>query len=327
MPTPATISPASADALSLYEQMWTIRIFEQQAVELFRRGLIRGTVHPSIGQEAIAAGVCSALRHDDYILSTYRGHGHCIAKGGHLGRMMAELLARFDGYCKGKGGSMHLCDPDIGYLGANGIVGAGIPLAGGVALSMKLQQRDQVAVCFFGDGASNQGVFHESANMASIWKLPVVFICENNGYGLSMPASAACSVKDIASRASSYGFPGWSIDGNDCMAVVQAAERAVARARAGDGPSLIECKTHRWEKHSALSRPYHADPQDATLWSRHDPIERLRKDLMAMKLLDAAADEQIQRRARQRIAQAVDFAIQSEEAPQQEALSDVLGND
>lgn len=323
----ATALPATAGMLSLYEQMWTIRIFEQQAVELFRRGLIRGTVHPSIGQEAIAAGVCSALRKDDYVLSTYRGHGHCLAKGGHLGRMMAELLARFDGYCKGKGGSMHLCDPDIGYLGANGIVGAGLPLAGGVALSIKLRQQDQVAVCFFGDGASNQGVFHESANMASIWKLPVVFICENNGYGLSMPASAACSVKDIAGRASSYDFPGWTIDGNDCMAVALAARRAVDRARAGVGPSLIECKTFRWEKHSALSRPYHADPEDATLWSRHDPIERMRKDLVAKKKLDAAADEQIQRRAHQQVAQAVDFAIQSEEAPQTEALSDVFGND
>jgi pyruvate dehydrogenase E1 component alpha subunit len=316
----------AANGLSLYEQMWVIRLFEEQALELFRRGLIRGTVHPSIGQEAIAVGICSVLRTSDSVLSTYRGHGHCIAKGAHLGRMMAELLARSDGYCKGKGGSMHICDPNIGYLGANGIVGAGMPIAGGVALSMQLQGRDDAAVCFFGDGASNQGVFHETANMAAIWQLPLVLVCENNGYGLSMPTSKACSVKDIACRAEAYGFPGWSVDGNDLPAVAEAAKTAIERARANQGPSLIECKTFRWERHSALSRTYHLDPADATSWSRQDPLPRYREWLMRTGELDEAADGQIQKRANQRIQEAVEFALQSNDAPEKEALSDVYGN-
>jgi len=317
---------AAAKELSLYEQLWIIRLFEEQALELFKKGLIRGTVHPSIGQEAIAVGVCGALRRSDSVLSTYRGHGHCIAKGAHVGRMMAELLARSDGYCKGKGGSMHICDPDIGYLGANGIVGAGIPIAGGVALAMRLQGRDDVAVCFFGDGASNQGVFHETANMAAIWKLPLILVCENNGYGLSMPVTASCSVKDIASRAAGYGMPGWSIDGNDLTAVIDAAEKAIRHARSGSGPSLIECKTFRWERHSALSRTYHHDPADATSWQRHDPLPHYRNWLVSRRYLDEAADATIQRRASQRILEAVEFALQSKDASHAEAISDVYSN-
>ncbi|MCC6423914.1 MAG: thiamine pyrophosphate-dependent dehydrogenase E1 component subunit alpha [Phycisphaerales bacterium] len=326
MTTTETPLDAAASALSLYEQMWLIRLFEEQALDLFRRGLIRGTVHPSIGQEAIAVGVCSVLRSSDGVLSTYRGHGHCIAKGADVRRMMAELMARRDGYCKGKGGSMHLCDPDIGYLGANGIVGAGMPIAGGVALSMRLQSRDDVAVCFFGDGASNQGVFHETANMAAIWKLPLVLVCENNGYGLSVPTSYACSITDIARRAGGYGFPGWSVDGNDLPAVLEITKTAVARARAGEGPGLIECKTYRWERHSALSRTYHVDPTDATNWSRHDPIERFGKWLVQKGWLDEPIDNQTRQRAAQIVSEAVEFATGSDEAPSLEALSDVYDN-
>jgi pyruvate dehydrogenase E1 component alpha subunit len=321
-----TQSSAVAQALLLYEQMWMIRLFEEQAIDLFRRGLIRGTVHPSIGQEAIAVGITSELRPSDGVLSTYQGHGHFIAKGGDLRKMMAELMARRDGYCKGKGGSMHLCDPGIGFLGANGIVGAGMPIAGGVALSMRLRGRDDVAVCFFGDGASNQGVFHETANMAAIWKLPLIMVCENNGYGLSVPTSYSCSVQDIACRAGGYGFPGWSVDGNDLPAVVEIAKTAIVRARAGEGPSLIECKTHRWERHSAISRPFHADPDDATSWSRHDPIVRYGKWLSDKGWLNESDDARIRQQAAGQVNEAVDFAMASAEASPQEALSDVYDN-
>jgi len=247
-------SRLTVNGIALYEQMWLIRTFEEQALDLFKKSFVRGTVHPSIGQEAIAVGITAALRKSDYVLSTYRGHGHCSAKGADLRRMMGELLGKCDGYCKGKGGSMHICDPEVGFLGANGIVGAGMPIAGGVALKLQLDSRDDVVVCFFGDGASNQGVFHETANMAAIWKLPLIFVCENNGYGLSMPAFRACSVPDLSTRAVGHGFPGITVDGNDLPEVVAASQQAVRRARSGEGPTFIECKTHRWEKHSALAR-------------------------------------------------------------------------
>ena len=310
-------------ACEYYRQMWVIRLFELRALELFKKALIRGTVHPSLGQEAIAVGVCAGLRPTDAVLSTYRGHGHCIAKGADPGRMMAELLGRRIGYCKGKGGSMHICDPKVGFLGANGIVGAGIPIAGGAALAMQLRDADDVAVCFFGDGASNQGVFHESANLAAVWKLPLILVCENNGYGLSTPTSQACSITDLARRAAGHGFPGVTVDGNDLPAVWNAAQQAIARARQGLGPMLIECKTYRWERHSALSRPYHADPRDETLWQRHDPLPGFRRWIEHHYPWTDREEDDLRSRAAERIEQAVQFALPSPEADPEEALSDI----
>lgn len=320
----ASLTPRLSE--ELYEQMYLIRIFEEQSLDLFKKSLVRGTVHPSIGQEAIAVGVTAALRKSDFVMSTYRGHGHCIAKGADLSRMMGELLGKQKGYCKGKGGSMHICDPAIGFLGANGIVGAGMPIAGGVALKLRLDHRDDVVVCFFGDGASNQGVFHETANMAAIWKLPLIFVCENNGYGLSTPTFRACSVVDLALRATGHGFPGVTVDGNDLPAVYDAAISAVARARAGEGPTFIECKTHRWERHSALARLCHADESDANAWSRHDPIVRFEKWLIDNGVLDSPKAEAIKRRAQQRVQDAIETAMRWDESLVEEAHTDVYAS-
>ena len=233
----------------MYVKMRRIRDFESAAAKLFAEGKIPGFVHLYLGEEAIAPAVCECLRDDDYITSTHRGHGHIIAKGGDLNLMMAELFGRETGYCKGKGGSMHIADRDKGILGANGIVGAGHCIACGAGLSLNLRGPDPVCVCFFGDGSTNQGTFHESLNMASIWKLPIIFVCENNHYGISMSQDRHQAIKDVADRGAAYNIPGISVDGNDPMAVYEAAEEAVARARAGKGPTLLECKTYRQHGH------------------------------------------------------------------------------
>src|SRR5712691_1475014 len=229
--------------------MRTIRQFEARAVGLFGENKIWGTIHSYAGQEAVAAGVCANLRDDDYVTSTHRGHGHCIAKGCDLDAMMAEIYGREDGLCKGRGGSMHIADFSRGMLGANAIVGGGIALATGAGLAASVRGSDQVAVAFFGDGAANQGVLHESLNLAAIWRLPVVYVCENNGFAESTPAAYATSVPDVASRATAYGIPGVIADGRDVLDVFAAAGDAVGRARAGDGPTLIEVKTYRFMGH------------------------------------------------------------------------------
>ena len=223
----------------MYERMLKIRHFETRVMELFAAGEMPGFVHLYLGQEAVAVGACAALRDDDYITSTHRGHGHIIAKGAEMKYMMAELYGKATGYNKGKGGSQHIAWPGLGILGANGIVGGGLPIATGAAFSARLRKSDQVAVCFFGDGASNEGAFHEALNLASIWKLPVVYICENNQYALSMPVQKGCAVERLSVRAAGYGMPGVTVDGNDLLAVHAAVREAVARARAGEGPSLI----------------------------------------------------------------------------------------
>src|SRR5215218_1797 len=217
--------------------MWTTRRFEEAVDDLFARGLMHGTMHLSIGQEASATGACRALRADDAITSTHRGHGHCIGKGADLVAMMAELLAKETGYCRGRGGSMHIADVATGNLGANGIVGGGIPIAAGAALAYRLRGEDRVVACFFGDGATNEGAFHEAVNLAAIWKLPVVFICENNKYGMSFSTEKSMAVANVADRAAAYGIPGVTVDGNDIEAVYDAAQTAVDRARAGGGPT------------------------------------------------------------------------------------------
>ncbi len=260
----------------MLRQMQTIRRFEERASDDYHAGNIYGVVHCYIGEEAVAVGVCSALTNDDKIISTHRGHGHCIAKGADLNRMMAELYGRETGYCKGKGGSMHIADFNIGMLGANGIVAGGISIVTGAGLAAQMDGRGGVAVSFFGDGASNAGPFHESINIAAKWKLPMLYVCENNLHAAQTPASMTLAQSDVAARAAGYGIPGVIVDGNDVFAVHAAATEAVARARAGEGPTLIECKTYRWRAHTERAgQPDHRDPEEIRAWKAKDPIARL----------------------------------------------------
>ncbi|MBB4699622.1 thiamine pyrophosphate-dependent dehydrogenase E1 component subunit alpha [Sphaerisporangium siamense] len=273
---------ARDEQLQMLRQMVRIRRFEERLALLFKRGRLPGFVHLYLGEEAVAVGVCSALRDDDRITSTHRGHGHLIAKGAQVDRMMAELFGRVDGYCRGKGGSMHIVDFSLGIIGTNGIVGGGIPIGTGSAWGDKQLGRDNVTVTFFGDGASNQGVFFEAMNLAAIWKLPVVFVCENNGYTEWTPTHRLTAGK-IADRGAPMGIPGVQVDGNDVLAVRQATEEAVARARAGDGPSLIEAATYRWHGHNegeeAFAGQYRPqDEQDD--WRGKEPIARFRRHLI-----------------------------------------------
>ena len=260
----------------MLRQMQTIRRFEERASADYLAGDIYGIVHCYIGEEAVAVGVCAALERDDQIISTHRGHGHCIAKGANLNRMMAELYGRETGYCKGKGGSMHIADFDIGMLGANGIVAGGISIITGAGLAAQMAGRGQIAVCFFGDGASNAGPFHESINIAANWKLPVVYVCENNLWAVTVPTTDSVPVENVAERAKGYGIPGVVVDGNDVLAVHDAALDAAARARAGDGPTLIECKTYRYRRHTERpGQPDARSPEEIAYWLQRDPIDRL----------------------------------------------------
>ena len=271
--------------------MWTTRRFEEAVDDLFARGLMHGTMHLSIGQEASATGACMALRDDDAITSTHRGHGHCIGKGADLTRMMAELLAKETGYCRGRGGSMHIADVATGNLGANGIVGGGIPIAAGAALAYQLRGEDHVVACFFGDGATNEGAFHEAVNLAAIWKLPVVFICENNKYGMSFSTEKSMAVDTIAERASAYGIPGVGVDGNDVAAVYDVVHAAVERARAGDGPTLVESLTYRHKGHSKSDKNLYRTREEISEWRDKDPILQFEGVVRQRGLL---SDEEIQ---------------------------------
>ena len=257
--------------------MWTIRRFEEAVDDLFARGLMHGTMHLSIGQEAVPVGACLALRDGDYITSTHRGHGHCIAKGARLDAMMAELLAKETGYCRGRGGSMHIADVATGNLGANGIVAGGVPIAAGAGLAVTLRGGDEVVVSFFGDGAVNEGAWHEGVNLAAIWDLPVVFVCENNHYGMSMPVSRASKVERLSDRAAGYGIPGVTVDGNDPQAVHDAVTDAVHRARAGQGPSLVEAVTYRWKGHSKSDKNLYRTREEIETWRSADPIARFER--------------------------------------------------
>ena len=245
---------APAQPREALKRMYLIRRFEESAEDCYTRGLIHGTMHLSIGQEASAMATCIELTDQDKITSTHRGHGHCIAKGAGVGRMLAEFFGKESGYCHGRCRSMHIADVKTGNLGANGIVGGGLTIAVGAALSAKRLGKSDVTVCFFGDGANNEGAFHEALNMASIWKLPVIFVCENNGYGMSTSTVRSTSVKFISQRAAAYSMPGVTVDGNDFSAVAEALHIAIARARAGDGPSLVENLTYRWRGHSKFDR-------------------------------------------------------------------------
>jgi len=275
------------------EAMWRIRRFEEAVDDLFARGLMHGTMHLSIGQEASATGTCFALRDDDAITSTHRGHGHCIAKGADLERMMAELLAKETGYCRGRGGSMHIADAATGNLGANGIVAGGIPIAAGAALAYQLQGIDRVVVSFFGDGATNEGAFHEGVNLASIWKLPVIFVCENNKYGMSFSTEKSMAVESVAERASAYGIPGVTVDGNDVEAVHEAVTTAADRARSGEGPTLVEALTYRWKGHSKSDKNLYRTREEIAGWRDKDPIGRFETLVVDRGVLDAAAVEEV----------------------------------
>src|SRR5579883_2797747 len=299
--------------IQMYRQMWAIRHFDSQVIKLFMEGLIRGSTHAYLGMEGVAVGACAALRADDYITSTHRGHGHCIAKGGRLDLMMAELLGKATGYCKGKGGSMHIADLDVGILGANGIVGGGIGIATGAALSAKMRGSGQVCVCFFGEGGINQGTFHENANLASIWKLPVIYFCENNQYAMSMSVKRATAVADIASRAAAYDMPGVNVDGMDVLAVEEAVAKAVERARAGEGPSLIVATTYRFEGHNIGDPQPYRTKEEVEEWRKRDSIERFRQYLVKEGIATAAETEAIEKKVRQRIDDAVQFARESPE--------------
>jgi acetoin:2,6-dichlorophenolindophenol oxidoreductase subunit alpha len=309
----------------MLRQMLTIRRFEERASADYHAGKIYGVVHCYIGEEAVAVGVCSALDRRDRIISTHRGHGHCIAKGADLNRMMAELYGRQTGYCKGKGGSMHIADFGIGMLGANGIVAGGISIITGAGLAAQLEGKGGVAISFFGDGASNAGPFHECLNIAATWKLPMLYVCENNLYAAQTSAAATHAVSDVAARAAGYGIPGFVVDGNDIVAVHQATIRAVERARSGGGPTLIECKTYRQRAHT--ERRGQPDPRDKTEiegWKQKDPIALLERQLRDQGALDDAGLQAIERDVMAALEAAIAFAEASPFPLPEQATDDVF---
>ena len=297
-------------------KMLTIRAFEEKAEELYALGKVHGTMHLSIGQEAIAVGLSAALRPTDYLLNHHRGHGNCLAWGSDPNRMMAEFLGKETGYCRGRGGSMHIANVEANNLGANGIVAGGVPIAAGVGLSITLRGTDQVVLVAFGDGAANEGAFHESLNLASIWKLPVIYLCENNQYAMSMPVSRAINIDKISDRAGAYGLPGVTVDGNDVRAVFDAVREAADRARGGGGPTLVEALTYRWRGHSKSDRQAYRTRDEVKAWQGKDPILRF----AAVLGIGDAELNQMRSRAVQIIADAVAFA----EASPEPVVADLL---
>jgi len=309
--------------LEMIETMLLIRHFEDRIYYLFLQGIMPGTIHLYQGEEAVAVGVCANLRKDDIITSTHRPHGHAIAKGVSIESMMAELFARKAGCCKGKGGSMHVGDPEKGAITSIAIVGGNIPLAAGAALAFKFQKSDRVAVSFFGDGASNEGVFHETLNMAAIWNLPVIFVCENNFYGASTHVSKAMKITNIADRASAYGIPGVVVDGNDVIAVYENVNKAVEHARSGKGPTLIECKTYRHGGHSRSDACNYRPKGEKEEWLKKDPIVGMKNKLIEMKIFTEEAFKEMETKIEEEIDEAVDFAKNSPFPKAEDALTDV----
>jgi pyruvate dehydrogenase E1 component alpha subunit len=307
-------------SLELIDMMLLIRSFEENAEEMFVMGKVHGTMHLSIGQEGVAVGIASALRpRHDYLLNVHRGHGHFLAWGGDLNRMMAEFTGKEDGYCRGRGGSMHIADVEANNLGAQGIVGGNLPISVGVGLSIKAHKTDQVALCIFGDGASNEGAFHESLNMASIWKLPVIYLCENNAYGMSMSIKKAINVPHISDRAGAYGIPGVTVDGNDVVAVYKAMKVADEYTRSGKGPYLLEVETYRWKGHSKSDKQAYRTRDEVKEWMAKEPIRRF------ARLVGLSDDEVEQRRLimREKIKKAVEFAESSAEPSVKDILEGV----
>jgi TPP-dependent pyruvate/acetoin dehydrogenase alpha subunit len=304
-------------------RMWQIRAFEVRAMELFEENLIRGSVHPYVGMEAIAVGACAGLGPDDFITSTHRGHGHCIAKGLDLKLMMAEIIGREDGYCRGRGGSMHITAIDKGMLGADAIVAGSSAIAVGAAHGLRLQGRDGIVLCFFGDGAANQGILHEACNLGAVLSAPAVFVCENNQWAISTPAAASTRVANIADRAAGYGIPGVVVDGNDVLGVRAVTADAVARARAGEGPTLIEAKSYRVTPHSAATKTDLRPVEELDAWRARDPILRFSRQLVEEHGLEPTRLEQIEEQARRDVEDAVEFALASPRPEPEAALEDV----
>jgi 2-oxoisovalerate dehydrogenase E1 component len=298
----------------LYTTMVKIRRFDEKTTELFNAGLVKGTAHSYVGEEAVAAAACANLREDDYIVGTHRGHGHCIAKGARVDRMMAELMGRETGYCRGLGGSMHIAALDLNILGCNGIVAAGVPIGTGAALAAKIRKTDRVVIAFFGDGAANQGVIHEALNLAAVWKLPIVYLCENNQYALSTASKRTTAGPSIAARAAGYDIPGVSVDGNDVLAVYETVRAAVARARKGDGPTLVEAVTYRWGGHSMRANlPDYRTKEEERQWIERDPIARLTEHLLETKRATPLRLKELEESVELELDRAVEFARTSAE--------------
>ena len=309
--------------VELLKTMQRIRRFEERAEELYLGGELPGFIHLSIGQEACAAGACLALRRDDFITSTHRGHGHCLAKGAPMDRMMAELYAKVTGSCKRKGGSMHIADFSVGMLGANGVVGGGANLAVGAAIAARLRGTDQIAVCFFGDGASNRGPVHEAMNLAAVWSLPVIFFCENNQYASTTSVKTVMKIEDVADRAAGYGMPGIVVDGNDVVAVYSALREYAERARKGDGPVLIEAKTYRMRGHFVGDPQVYRDASEVQAQRVNDPIERQTRRLLSERVLDEDALVRMKAEVEEELAGAVQFGRESPLPEPEEALDDL----
>ena len=325
MSDPSVGGLSKESLLSLYRGMLLIRRFEERVAELFARGKLPGFVHLYIGEEAIAVGVCSVLRDDDFITSTHRGHGHLIAKGGDVAKMMAEIYGKSTGYCKGKGGSLHITDVSVGMLGANGIVCGGVPIAVGAAYgSAKIGGTDQVAVAFFGDGATSEGAFHEACNMASAWKLPAIFVCENNLYGVGTRLGRVAPTEDLIARASGYGMPAVSVDGNDVIAVREAAKEALARAREGGGPSFLECKTWRHRAHfEGEDTSLYRNEDEHQSWVAKDPVKRFARKLLESETVTQEELDELNDAVQAEIDEAVNFSEESPDPAPEDALDDL----
>jgi pyruvate dehydrogenase E1 component alpha subunit len=317
--------------IEMLRRMLRIRLLDEAAIELVSRGLLPGPMHTSIGQEGEIVGACMALRDTDYMLGNHRSHGHPIGKGGKVGPLLAELLGKATGVCRGKGGSQHLADFSVGSLGESGIVAAGMPIATGAALSARLRGTDQVALAFFGDGAANSGPFHEAHNLAATWRLPVIFMCENNGYAVRTAQRESTSVKDIAQRAAAYDIPGVIVDGQDVLAVHEVVSAAVARARAGEGPTLIDAKTYRYRDHAefgsmALRLVTYRDESEVEEWKQRDPIVLFRRHLLSEGLLTEHSAQELTEQIRAEIDEGVQFALDSPYPEPSDAYEDLYAN-
>jgi pyruvate dehydrogenase E1 component alpha subunit len=317
-------APSADKLMDMYARMWRIRLFEEQAEYQSSQGKVLGALHTYIGEEAVAVGVCAHLSASDYITSTHRGHGHCIAKGADIKKMMAELFGRSTGYCKGKGGSMHIADFNVGMLGANGIVAGGFGLATGAGLAAQMRGSGQAAVCFFGDGAANRGPFHENINIGAVWKLPVVYVCENNQYAQWTPQSEVTLVTDISAMSAAYGIPGVQVNGMEVLEVYEAAGEAIARARRGEGPTLLECKTYRFHGHNFGDPQQYRTREEIAEWAeRRDPIKRLATFMKEADMLTDEQEQAIQKRVAAEIQEAVRFAEDSPYPTPDELYKDV----
>ena len=318
---------AEADLLDMLEKMHLLRAFDERVSERCKRGEIPGLIHLGMGEEAVAVGVCAAIKPNDKMTGTHRAHGHFLAKGGDPKAFMAELYGKQTGCCRGKGGSMHLVDLECGFLGANGVVGAGLPIAVGAALGQRILDDDFVTVCFFGDGANNQGTFHESLNLASVWNLPVVFICENNEYGISQSIHAQQKVPHVSDRAASYLMPARIVDGNDVLEVYTAVSEAVAAARSGQGPTLLECKTYRTSGHYEGDAAHYRSKEEVDEWKRKDPILRLEQRLMQSGVLTEQSRDRIKGRVWMVVEEATEYAVASRYPSAEEATSHVFAEE